>query len=66
MSDDRIPLSRVAGEIRRAHGGNHTYREIYNKVLDGEVPAEQTNGRWHVGRADLPAIAKKLNQKEQA
>jgi hypothetical protein len=63
MLKERIPLSCVPSELRREHGAEHTYRKVYNGVLDGVVPAQQTNGCWHVGRSDLPAIAKALSHK---
>lgn len=56
----RIPLTRVPRAIAELTGGPApTYRQVYNGVLDGTVPAEQGgNGRYDVRTADVPTIAK--------
>jgi len=64
MLKDRIPLTRVASELRREYGAEDTtYRKVYNKVLDGDVQTEQINGRHYVDRSNLAAIAVALSRK---
>ena len=33
------------------------YRRVYNAILDGQIPAEQVNGRYRIARSHLPQIA---------
>ena len=56
-----IPLPRLPRELAQ-HTGRPppSYRSCYNMVLNGEVPAEQENGRWLVRRDDLSVIAAAL------
>lgn len=65
---DKVPLALAAQEVAKLVGDSAatpSYRALYGKVLDGELPAQQVNGRWQVDRADLRAIAKKLSHKDQ-
>lgn len=57
VTDKKFPLTALASELRRLTGKCPTYRVLYARVLNGELPAEQVNGRWHVRREDLPEIA---------
>lgn len=55
-----IPLTRLAGEIAKLTGSTPpTYRRAYLRALDGALPGAEQDaaGRWHVRRADLPAVA---------
>jgi hypothetical protein len=38
------------------------YRKIYAMALNGEIPADQINGRWHVERSNIRAIADTLRR----
>jgi hypothetical protein len=56
--NERIPLSLLPLELRRAGGPAISYRAAYNLALDGLLPAERgDNGRWTVARDDLAQIA---------
>lgn len=58
---ETIPLARLPRELRALTGEDGPgYRTIYNKVLDGVIPAEQHNGRWFVPRSELGTVAKAL------
>lgn len=58
---DRIPLSLLPLELRRAGGPAISYRAAYYLALDGRLPAERgANGRWTVARDDLAQIAHAL------
>jgi hypothetical protein len=60
-----IPLSQTSRELSRRFGGSApAYRQLYELILDGKLPAEQVNGRWFVDEADLPAIAATLGMTE--
>jgi hypothetical protein len=66
---DPIPLSnaaRLIAEMLAGKAPSPGYREIYNDVLDGKIPAKQLNGRWHIERADLKAIADELRSGTKA
>jgi hypothetical protein len=41
-------------------------RKLWEMIVDGDIPAEQTGGRWFVKRADLPGIVEILRQVETA
>ena len=60
MASDLIPLSLLPRALREATGASPTYRQIYMKVLNGELPADNDGGRWFVDRARLPDIARAL------
>jgi hypothetical protein len=36
------------------------YRKLWEKAVQGSLPARQINGRWHYAVADIPAIAASL------
>jgi len=59
MSDLSL-LSELPRELKQVTGTTPKYRAIYAKVLDGDIPAEKENGRWHYRHEDVPAIAKAL------
>lgn len=57
MLTDRIPLTHVPLEVRRAGGPALTYRHAYLMALDCKIPAERgSDGRWTVAREDLPTV----------
>jgi hypothetical protein len=33
------------------------YRKLWEMVVQGAIPAERHNGRWHFAEANVPAIA---------
>jgi len=56
----RIPLTALAPEIRRLTGRRTTYRALYNRVLNGDLPAALVNGRWEIDPDDMPVIVERL------
>lgn len=57
MLDDLIPLAQVPRAISHLTGeASPSYRAIYNRTLDGGLPAQRIGGRWHIRAADLPAV----------
>ena len=36
------------------------YRVLWQAALNGDIPAEQLNGRWHFRPHNVPAIARAL------
>ncbi len=59
MSETSL-LSELPRDLKRATGETPKYRALYAKVLDGDIPAEKENGRWHYRHEDVPAIARAL------
>jgi hypothetical protein len=54
------PLTQLPLELRRRRlvEPPPTYRELYQAILDGRIPAEQgSNGRWYWRNSNLPEIA---------
>jgi hypothetical protein len=37
-----------------------TYRVLYARVLDGTLPAERRNGRWHVTESAVRDLAREV------
>lgn len=61
MQENPINLAQLPRELARLTGGNPpAYRDLYQRVLNGQIPAESVNGRWYVAAADLPSIAAAL------
>jgi hypothetical protein len=61
---DPVPLTRLKREAEKlGHRIDASYRKIYGRALDGKFPADQINGRWHVDRSNIPAIADTLSQR---
>jgi hypothetical protein len=59
MIVDRIPLTVVPRAIREAvsdMSSAPSYRRIYVAILNGSIPADQINGRWHVNSNLSPII----------
>jgi hypothetical protein len=62
MSNDRISLSETPGVLAKLVGDKApvpTYREIYSRVLNGQIPAERRNGRWYLSADVIVALAEK-------
>ncbi len=58
---DRVALSALPRELTAFTGRpSPNYRRLYALTLDGVIPAQQVNGRWHVLRADLAQVANLL------
>lgn len=47
----------------REHGATCSYMLVWKAVVGGNIPAERIRNRWHVRKADLPAIAQILTDK---
>ncbi|HEX2528241.1 MAG TPA: hypothetical protein VHL31_18300 [Geminicoccus sp.] len=69
MSHDhsRIQLAHLLRELKAAYPDApalafQTYRSVYARVLNGDIPAQQAGprGPWTVAVADLPRIAEML------
>ena len=59
---DWLTLPEVAPELRR-RGADRvpSYRETYNAVVDGIIPAQRgANGRWSICRSNLSIAAAAL------
>jgi hypothetical protein len=68
MIEGRIPLTDVPRAIReevKDTASAPTYRRIYVAILNGSIPAEQINGRWHVS-GNLGPIMKHFGLLEKA
>jgi hypothetical protein len=59
-NQEKIALTRLSSELVALTGTSPTYKQPWNLTVDGSIPAKQVNGRWHVARDDVPAIATKL------
>lgn len=57
-----IPLTQLKREAEKACGKALavSYRKLYEMALNGEIPAMQINGRWHVEPHNIRAIAETL------
>lgn len=63
MSDDTISLADLPRKLREFTDGKAmvpSYRVLYARVLDGTVPAERHNGRWHVTETVARDLANSL------
>ena len=61
MNQEMVALTALPRELTALTGQQApSYRALWTAVVDGHLPAEQVNRRYHVRRADLPAIAVKL------
>lgn len=58
---DRIPLTHLPRELRRAGDPEISYRRLYSLCLDGRFPAERGTTGWTVARDDLPAVMAALS-----
>lgn len=55
---EKLPLTAAPRALIEAGYEAPTYRTIYNRALDGVIPAKVgDNGRWTFDPSDLPAIA---------
>lgn len=59
--NDYVALTALSRELTLYAGRQApNYRKLWTLTVDGRIPAEQTNGRYQVRRADLPSIAATL------
>lgn len=56
---DYISLTDTPRALRE-HGATCSYMHIWKAVVGGDIPAQRIRNRWHVLKADLPAIAQIL------
>ena len=55
---NKVPLTALSRELAALTGGPvPSYRALWTKIVNGELPAEQVNGRYF---ADPRVIAQKL------
>jgi len=66
MPDDTIPLAQLPRELAAQFTNPPKYRDLYVKIVDGDLPASRQRGRWTVRRCDLPLIAETLGLKAAA
>jgi hypothetical protein len=59
---DRIPLPLLSRALRDRYAVSCSYRSLYNKAVDGTIPADWVNGRWSVDSDNLQTIASKLRE----
>ena len=61
-NSDWLTLPEVAPELRRLGADRvPSYRDTYNAVVDGIIPAQRgANGRYRISRANLPIAAAAL------
>jgi hypothetical protein len=53
-----IGLSQLPRTLRDRYTGRvPSYRLVYSAILNGEIPAQRLNGRWHVLASDVGTIA---------
>jgi hypothetical protein len=60
MPSESIPLVLLPRELNDRFGRSPSYRQLYNQVLDGKLPAQQEGARWFVSRGDIEKIAETL------
>jgi hypothetical protein len=63
MNDNGISLTDLPRRLREITGGTvpvPTYRVLYARVLDGTLPAERRNGRWHVTESAVRDLAQEV------
>jgi hypothetical protein len=60
LNQEKVALTKLPRELVTLTGTSPSYRQLWCLTVDGIIPAEQVNGRWHVARADVPAIATML------
>lgn len=63
MSNADIALTDLPRKLREITGSNveiPTYRMFHAKVLNGTVPAERRNGRWHIKETVVRELANDL------
>lgn len=62
MNTTLIPLPVLPRRLRELAGEATaevpSYRYLYERVLNGIIPAEQRNGRWYVREQDARALVK--------
>ena len=61
--NDSINLADLPRELNTKHGKGPTYRNAYNAVVNGLIPATKSNGRWYIARRDLSKVAQHFSLK---
>jgi hypothetical protein len=61
-SNDRIPASRLATELR-ALGVDFDYYHYWRLIADGALPAEMIRNKLYVARADLSLVARLAHER---
>ena len=54
--DCKIALIEVPRALRE-FGVTASYHRVWNRVIDGRIPATKVGKRWMIARSDLPAAA---------
>ncbi len=57
---DVVQLAQVPRAVLAQTGKPVSYRRLYTAILDGLIPAEQRNGRWHLTEKTIAEIPKLL------
>jgi hypothetical protein len=63
IREGTISLTDLPRKLREISGGSipvPTYRVLYGRVLDGAIPAQRINGRWHVSESVARDLARAL------
>lgn len=55
---DRIPLTSIPRQLAVFDGRRPDYPQVYKATINGDIPAEQTKGRWFVLSSDLDTVAR--------
>jgi hypothetical protein len=66
--DATISLTDLPRKLREISGGSipvPTYRVLYGRILDGAIPAQRINGRWHVSESAARDIVKVLTSSRE-
>lgn len=42
----KVPLASLARELTTMTGSSPSYRKLWSMIVNGELPAEQVNGRY--------------------
>ncbi len=64
---ETFPFTELPRELAEFSGQKPPkYRQLYNSALDGDLPVERRNGRLHVRKTDVPAIAQLLGLTAEA
>ena len=53
---DVVQLAHAPRAVLAQTGKSVTYRRLYTAILDGLIPAEQRNGRWHMTEKTIAKI----------
>jgi hypothetical protein len=59
-SSQRLELPALLRAVNVEYGGRASYRDLWDLVVSGVVPAVKSGQRWTVDPADKPAVAQVL------